>query len=51
MYSVQALYSAVQLGLSNITFIVVNNQRYEVLNIFARRFGLSKAVGSDLRWS
>jgi benzoylformate decarboxylase len=47
MYSIQALWSASQLNLP-ITFVVVNNQSYEALNGFAARFGLEKAVGTDL---
>jgi benzoylformate decarboxylase len=47
MYSIQALWSAAQLRLP-ITFIIVNNGRYEALHHFARRFGLEKPVGTDL---
>ncbi|KUE89684.1 benzoylformate decarboxylase [Cupriavidus necator] len=42
MYSIQALWSAAQLGLP-ITFIVLNNRRYAALQEFAPTFGL----GSD----
>ncbi len=47
MYSIQALWSAVQLQLP-ITFIIVNNQRYEALHHFSKRFGLAHPVGTDL---
>jgi benzoylformate decarboxylase len=47
MYSIQALWSAAQLGLP-ITFIIVNNRRYEALHHFAKRFGIKQAVGTDL---
>ena len=47
MYSIQALWSAAQLGLP-ITFVIVNNRRYEALHHFAKRFGIKQAVGTDL---
>jgi benzoylformate decarboxylase len=47
MYSIQALWSAAQLKLP-ITFIIVNNGRYEALHHFSKRFGLSHPVGTDL---
>jgi benzoylformate decarboxylase len=47
MYSIQALWSAAQLDLP-VTFVIVNNHAYEALNGFARRFGLEKAVGTEL---
>ncbi|MEO6186373.1 MAG: benzoylformate decarboxylase [Steroidobacteraceae bacterium] len=47
MYSIQALWSAAQLRLP-ITFIIVNNQRYEALHHFSKRFGLTHPVGTDL---
>jgi benzoylformate decarboxylase len=47
MYSIQALWSAAQLQLP-ITFIIVNNQRYEALHHFSKRFGLEHPVGTDL---
>jgi benzoylformate decarboxylase len=47
MYSIQALWSAAQLKLP-ITFVIVNNRRYEALHHFSKRFGLSKPVGTDL---
>jgi benzoylformate decarboxylase len=48
MYSVQALWSAAQLGEVPMTIIVVNNGSYATLHNFARMFGIGKAVGSDL---
>jgi benzoylformate decarboxylase len=50
MYSIQALYSAVELGLP-ITFIILNNRRYAALQEFAPVFKYSaneKPVGTDL---
>lgn len=47
MYSIQALWSAAQLALP-ITFVIVNNRRYEALHHFAQRFGLPQTVGTAL---
>jgi benzoylformate decarboxylase len=50
MYSIQALYSAAELGLP-ITFIVLNNRRYAALQEFAPVFKYKaneKPVGTDL---
>lgn len=47
MYAIQALWSAAQLELP-ISFIIVNNSRYEALVSFGRHFGLQKTVGTDL---
>jgi benzoylformate decarboxylase len=47
MYAIQALWSAAQLKLP-ISFIIVNNARYEALVSFGRHFGLQKTVGTDL---
>ncbi|MEO8308256.1 MAG: benzoylformate decarboxylase [Pseudomonadota bacterium] len=47
MYSIQGLWSAAQLKLP-ITFIIVNNARYEALHHFSKRFGLAHPVGADL---
>ncbi|MEP7313088.1 MAG: benzoylformate decarboxylase [Pseudomonadota bacterium] len=47
MYSIQALWSAAQLKLP-ITFVIVNNRRYEALHHFAQRFGLPQTVGTQL---
>ena len=47
MYSIQGLWTAAQLKLP-VTFIIVNNRRYEALNEFGRHFGLLRVVGTDL---
>jgi benzoylformate decarboxylase len=47
MYSIQGLWTAAQLGLP-ITFVIVNNRRYDALHHFAKRFGLKEAVGTEL---
>lgn len=50
MYSIQALWNAVQLQLP-ITFIIINNQRYAALQEFAHTFGFKPGdtlQGSDL---
>jgi benzoylformate decarboxylase len=47
MYSIQGLWSAAQLGLQ-ITFVILNNGRYEALQHFAQRFALPRTVGTDL---
>jgi len=47
MYAIQGLWSAAQLGLP-ITFVIINNGRYEALHDFARQFGLNRALGGDL---
>jgi benzoylformate decarboxylase len=47
MYSVQALFAAGQLNLP-ITFVVLNNRRYQALKDFGRVFGVDSVVGTDL---
>ena len=47
MYAIQALWTAAQLKLP-ITFIIVNNRRYEALLQFGRHFGLTRTVGTSL---
>jgi benzoylformate decarboxylase len=47
MYAIQGLWTAVQLNLP-ITFVILNNRRYEALHVFGRHFGLQKLVGTDL---
>jgi benzoylformate decarboxylase len=47
MYSIQGLWSAAQLRLP-ITFIIVNNGRYEALRQFGTRLGNSRPVGVEL---
>jgi benzoylformate decarboxylase len=47
MYAIQGLWTAAQLKLP-MTFIIVNNRRYEALHIFGRHFGLQSLEGTDL---
>ena len=47
MYAIQALWSAAQLELP-ISFLILNNRRYEALIGFGRRFGLERSIGTDL---
>ncbi|HEY4970246.1 MAG TPA: benzoylformate decarboxylase [Steroidobacteraceae bacterium] len=47
MYSIQALWNAVQLRLP-VSFIIIKNGRYEALHEFSRHFGLREAVGTRL---
>lgn len=47
MYAIQSLWSAAQLKLP-ITFIVVNNGRYEALRHFSARFNIQRPVGTEL---
>jgi benzoylformate decarboxylase len=47
MYSIQGLWTAAQLKLP-ITFIIVNNGKYQALVQFADHFGLSNTVGTSL---
>ncbi|MDB6042559.1 MAG: benzoylformate decarboxylase [Gammaproteobacteria bacterium] len=47
MYSIQGLWTAAQLKLP-ITFIIVNNRRYEALLQFGTHFGLPQTVGTTL---
>jgi benzoylformate decarboxylase len=47
MYAIQGLWSAAQLRLP-ISFIILNNHRYEALIGFGRRFGLNRTIGTDL---
>jgi benzoylformate decarboxylase len=47
MYAIQGLWTAAQLCLP-MTFIIVNNGRYEALVGFGRRFGLNRTIGTDL---
>ncbi|MFD9498808.1 benzoylformate decarboxylase [Streptomyces sp. NPDC060035] len=48
MYSIQALWSASQLGSVPMTVIVVNNGGYSTVHQFARALGMEKPVGADL---
>jgi benzoylformate decarboxylase len=47
MYAIQSLWSAAQLQLP-ITFVIVNNSRYQALHHFSKRFGIEAPVGTDL---
>jgi benzoylformate decarboxylase len=47
MYAIQGLWSAARLKLP-ITFIVINNGRYEALSQFGKHFGLASLVGVEL---
>ena len=47
MYAIQGLWSAAQLNLP-ITFIIINNGRYQALHRFARLFGMPATVGTML---
>ena len=47
MYSIQALWSAAELGLP-LTVVVVNNRSYATVDRFAQRFGIEKPVGTAL---
>lgn len=47
MYAIQGLWSAVQLRLP-ISFIIINNRRYQALVQIARAFGVEQTVGTDL---
>jgi benzoylformate decarboxylase len=47
LYSIQGLWTAAQWKLP-ITFIIVNNRRYEALEQFGRHFGLTRTVGTSL---
>lgn len=47
LYSIQGLWSAARLNLP-ITFVIVNNGRYEALHSFGRHFGLQELPGTDL---
>jgi benzoylformate decarboxylase len=50
LYSIQALYSAAQLGVP-VTFVILNNRRYAALQDFAPVFGYAPGVkpeGTDL---
>lgn len=47
MYAIQGLWTAAQLGLP-ISFVIVNNGRYEALLSFCRHFGMNNVVGTEL---
>jgi benzoylformate decarboxylase len=48
LYAIQGLWTAAQLRLP-ITFVIVNNGRYEALVQFGKHFGLDRSVGTSLR--
>ena len=47
MYAIQGLWSAAELRLP-VSFVIVNNGRYEALIGFGRHFGLQETVGTKL---
>lgn len=47
MYAIQALWTVAQLGLP-VSFIILNNARYEALIGFGRHFGLEETIGTKL---
>ena len=47
MYGIQALFSAFQLR-AQITFVIINNRKYQALRDFGQTFGIQRVVGTDL---
>jgi len=47
MYGIQSLFSAFQLG-APITFVIINNSKYQALRDFGQTFGMQQVVGTDL---
>jgi benzoylformate decarboxylase len=47
MYAIQGLWTVAKLALP-MTFIIVNNRRYEALHVFGRHFGLQSLEGTNL---
>jgi benzoylformate decarboxylase len=47
MYAIQGLWTAAQLKLP-MTFVILNNRRYEALHVFGHHFGLQSLQGTDL---
>jgi benzoylformate decarboxylase len=47
MYAIQGLWSAAALDL-NVTFIIMNNHRYQALHSFGQVFGMQELPGTDL---
>ena len=47
MYAIQGLWSAAKMGLP-ISFVILNNRRYEALRGFGRLFGMQTVAGTDL---
>ena len=47
MYAIQGLWSAAKMGLP-VSFVILNNGRYEALQGFGRLFGMQTVAGTDL---
>ena len=47
MYSIQGLWTAARLGLA-VSFVIINNERYEALHEFGRLFELDVLPGAEL---
>ncbi|SFG48259.1 benzoylformate decarboxylase [Novosphingobium sp. CF614] len=47
MYGIQSLFSAYQLNVP-VTFVIINNGKYQALRKFGRIFGMQDVVGTDL---
>lgn len=47
MYAIQALHAAALLGVP-VSFVIINNGRYEALHSFGRHFGMQQLVGTSL---
>ena len=47
MYGIQALFSAFQLE-ADISFVIINNGKYQALRDFGQTFGMQRVVGTDL---
>ena len=47
MYGIQSLFTACQLKVP-VTFVILNNSRYQALRTFGRTFGMDTVVGTDL---
>jgi benzoylformate decarboxylase len=47
MYAIQGLWTAAHMKLP-MTFIIINNRRYEALHVFGRHFGLQSLEGTNL---
>lgn len=46
MYAIQGLHAAAQLGVA-VSFVIVNNGRYEALHSFGHHFGIQQPVGTQ----
>jgi len=47
MYSIQALFTAATMNVP-VSFLILNNRRYEALRSFGRHFNLGEVHGTDL---